>query len=374
MTKEDRTMQTITYERTPKQPAPEHEYAKLFPLLDGEARQRLVDDIRANGVLEPIVFLDGYILDGRNRYYAARELLIEYPRVDYDGDDPLAFVISRNMHRRHLTESQRAAAAAKIAKLPPHRPEKGANLHPSVEQAADMMNVSERSVQTAKKVIERGAPQLVAAVDAGKVSVSAAAKVAELPPDEQEDIVAHGKDAILEAAKRIKEQERQERLARQRENDAAREETAAQFSQDVQAARARTEEYRAQAKAAKAKPSGDVEALRAEIEEKDEYIASLEAENADLKRRIAKFDDMVVQYEKGGFEAVLAAKDEAIRVLETRLYAESADKASWMKLAKRKDKSIAFYKAEAEKRGYTDPKTNKASTEAEEAEDEFTIF
>lgn len=160
----------------------------------------------------------------------------------------------------------------------------------------------------------------------------------------------------------------------QAEIDRSREETAAQFSPEVQAHRARTEEYRAHAKAAKAKPSGEVEALRAEIEEKDEYIASLEAENADLKRRIAKFDDMVVQYEKGGFDKVIAGLKEEIRVLETRLYAESADKASWMKLAKGKDKSIAFYKAEAERRGYTDPKTNKASTEAEEAEDEFTIF
>src|SRR5690606_27797801 len=91
--------QTIQYETCPAEPAPEHEYAKLFPLLEGEARQELVDDIKANGVRDPIVFLGGKILDGRNRYYAARELLIEYPRVEYEGDDPLGFVVSKNLHR-----------------------------------------------------------------------------------------------------------------------------------------------------------------------------------------------------------------------------------------------------------------------------------
>jgi len=352
MTKEDRTMQTITYERTPKQPAPEHEYAKLFPLLDGEARQRLVDDIRANGVLEPIVFLDGYILDGRNRYYAARELLIEYPRVDYDGDDPLAFVISRNMHRRHLTESQRAAAAAKIAKLPPHRPEKGANLHPSVEQAADMMNVSERSVQTAKKVIERGAPQLVAAVDAGKVSVSAAAKVAELPPDEQEDIVAHGKDAILEAAKRIKEQERQERLAKQREHDAAREKARAALPDNVkraeQAKAANGSHHAAVVGKQPTPPAETPEQIAAHRDELLEENEALRKDVEELTRKLAAYDDRVVLWERAGLDGIEANYKEQIKVLERRVEEATADR--WKAIRQRD-----YWKKRAIALGYVPP-------------------
>lgn len=174
-------------EHTPPTGIRWHEYAEIFPWIEGEAFRALVEDVRKNGVLEPIVFLDGAILDGRNRYMAARELGIEYPRVEYQGDDPLGFVISHNMTRRHLDASQRAIAAAKIAKLP-----KGTNQHtanavssPTQAQAAAMMNVSVDNVQRARKVEEHGAPELVAAVEAGKVSVSAAAEVSALPVEKQ---------------------------------------------------------------------------------------------------------------------------------------------------------------------------------------------
>jgi hypothetical protein len=82
---------------------------------------------------------------------------------------------SLNLHRRHLDESQRAIVAAKIAKLP-----KGANQHtapanlPTQSRAAELLNVSERSVRAARSVIDHGAPELVHAVEQGRVSVSAA--------------------------------------------------------------------------------------------------------------------------------------------------------------------------------------------------------
>lgn len=157
-----------------------------------------------------------------------------------------------------------------------------------------------------------------------------------------------------EAIKAVATEKKAAKQELQAEVDRGREETASQFAPEVQEHRARTDEFRAQAKAAKSKTSGDVDALRAEIEEKEDYIASLEAEVDELKRQVARYDEMAVQYEQGGFDKVIAGKDEVIRGLETRLYSESADKASWMRLAKAKDKSIVFYKAEAEKRGYSD--------------------
>jgi DNA repair exonuclease SbcCD ATPase subunit len=80
--------------------------------------------------------------------------------------------------------------------------ERGANQHaqicaPSQTEAAEMLNVSRRSVQAAKKVIDEGVPELRQAVEKGEVSVSAAAKVAELPKAEQRKAVKHGKVAEL---------------------------------------------------------------------------------------------------------------------------------------------------------------------------------
>lgn len=192
-------------EHTPPSGVRWHPYADIFPWIDGPAFKELVEDVRQNGVLEPIVFLDGAILDGRNRYMAAREAGVEYPRVEYTGDDPLGFVISRNLKRRHLSESQRAMVAAKLAKMPAHRPadDNSANLRTS--DAAAMLNVSERSVETARKVEREGAPELIEAVETGEASVSAAALVVTLPKEEQAEIASMGGRAVAEAAREIRE-------------------------------------------------------------------------------------------------------------------------------------------------------------------------
>ena len=204
-------------ESCPPEPVRFHDYANLFPILHGEALDALREDIRLHGVREPVVFLGGAILDGRNRYQCARDLGVECPRVEYEGDDPLGFVISHNLHRRHLTESQRASVAAKLANMrhgerADYRADRGANLPicdapaapVTVSEAAAMLSVSERSVKSARKVHEKGAPELVAAVDAGEVSVSAAADIAEAPKAEQAEIVARGEREILAAAKAIR--------------------------------------------------------------------------------------------------------------------------------------------------------------------------
>ncbi len=88
----------------------------------------------------------------------------------------MSFIVSLNLVRRHLSESQRAMVAAKIASLP-----KGANQHASIDapsqaDAAEMLNISRMSVQRARKVRESGDTKLIAAVESGEVTVSAAAQ------------------------------------------------------------------------------------------------------------------------------------------------------------------------------------------------------
>lgn len=196
-----------------------HEYAGIFPLLEGREFSELCADIKANGQREPIWIYEGKVLDGRNRFRACEAVGVVPRTAAYTGDDALAFVLSLNLHRRHLSESQRGMVAAKIANMPAHRPALNpANLPPSLEgmkpdqqpaftsqaSAAEMLNVSERTVRAAVKVRDEAAPELVRAVESGKVSVSAAADVATLPKEEQVVIVARGEKEILEAAKQIR--------------------------------------------------------------------------------------------------------------------------------------------------------------------------
>lgn len=177
-------------EHTPPAGVRWHPFADIFPWIEGPAFEELKADIAKNGVLEPIVFLDGAILDGRNRYMAARDLGIEYPRVEYRGSDPLAFVIAKNLARRHLTDKQRADAAAKIAKLP-----KGANQHtpidgPSIAEAAAAMSVPVKAVERAKAVQERAIPEVKAKYDSGEIAPSVAADIASLPAERQAEVIS----------------------------------------------------------------------------------------------------------------------------------------------------------------------------------------
>lgn len=192
-----------------------HPLADIFPLIDGDDFNSLVADVRQHGVREPIVIFDGRILDGRNRWRAAQAVGVECPRVDFTGSDPVGFVISLNLRRRHLDESQRAMVAGKLATLThggDRVSEQAASLPVATQaRAAEVLNVSERSVRSARAVLDHGAPELVRAVEAGAVSVSAAADVASLPQPVQAEIVARGEREILDAAKRIRTEKAEKR-------------------------------------------------------------------------------------------------------------------------------------------------------------------
>ncbi len=90
-----------------------HPAAALFPLIPVDSPEfgELVDDIGEHGLLQPIILHEGKILDGRNRYRACQHAGVEPRFEEWSGKSPTAYVLSLNLHRRHLTEDQRAAIA-----------------------------------------------------------------------------------------------------------------------------------------------------------------------------------------------------------------------------------------------------------------------
>ena len=94
-----------------------HPIADEFPLLKNKDFDELIEDIRAKGLQEPVVLFEGKILDGRNRYLACIRTGVLARFREYEGDDPIGFVTSVNLRRRHLTAGQRAAIAVNLANL-----------------------------------------------------------------------------------------------------------------------------------------------------------------------------------------------------------------------------------------------------------------
>ncbi len=151
----------------------------MFPELDGDDFKKLALDVKANGLRQPITTFEGMVLDGQNRLNACIANKIEPDFVELEkGIDPLDFVISQNMNRRHLTDDQRAMIAAEIAKAKPGKSNSAdpALLKPkTVSDAAEKMKVTPRQVKRAKTVAKRS-PSLAKAVKNGKISLNEAAE------------------------------------------------------------------------------------------------------------------------------------------------------------------------------------------------------
>ena len=175
----------------------------ILPMLDEASQLAMARDIRERGQFEAIVLYQKQIFDGRCRYRAC--LLAEAtPKFEeYQGDDPLGYMFSRNIHRRHLLkDSQRALVAARLASLPV-----GANGYSkegvSIDAACKLLRVTPTAVNRAKKILRRGIPDVVKAVEDGSLTLWKALLLAKVRNSEQQaemDRLAASESPVVEAS------------------------------------------------------------------------------------------------------------------------------------------------------------------------------
>jgi ParB-like chromosome segregation protein Spo0J len=190
-----------------------HPLAETIPGMTKNEYQVLKADIENHGLREPIILLDGKILDGRNRYRALIEIGMpisdEYfsefdPKSD--GEDPASFVRSRNLKRRHLKPEQYAVLAYKLVQ--PHlrgkgRPKKGAdekfpvarNILPAKQitaEVADEVGATPGSIRDVKSIANK-APELLPEIEQGRLSIASGLKLAKAKVEPEEYDVAMGK-------------------------------------------------------------------------------------------------------------------------------------------------------------------------------------
>jgi hypothetical protein len=150
-------MSTNTPSKPKIQILPFHPLADLFPLMHGDEFDELVGDIERRGQRFDITIFEGQIIDGRNRALACQKAGKEPRYVQFEGkaEDVPRFIVSANIHRRHLRPDQRRDLIKKVLKLEPEQ---------SNRAVAAMVKVDDKTVATVRAEMEATAeiPQLKA--------------------------------------------------------------------------------------------------------------------------------------------------------------------------------------------------------------------
>jgi hypothetical protein len=156
-----------------------HPLCTYFPRMSEAEFISLKDNLQDNGQIHPIYTLDGMILDGGNRYRALCELGIIPVIIEYTGANPAQFILSTNLHRRHLTQGQSAAIVSAsqswINAQADSQLSSTAQLDTAISRAKQS-GVGHRTQQLADKLVKEAPAELVKEVLDGKKSLNKAIK------------------------------------------------------------------------------------------------------------------------------------------------------------------------------------------------------
>jgi hypothetical protein len=170
-----------------------HPAADVFPMMDDAELAELGEDIKKNGLRESIKFRGDELLDGRNRLEAIERAGVDFRSLGghaiehLPAVDAVAFVISVNIQRRHLTKQQQAdliVAAVKAGEKPPQVEEvsKGGRGKVNPVKAAALKHAVD--VGISKATVERA----IAKAE-GKAWATSGRKIKDLSPPRKADKV-----------------------------------------------------------------------------------------------------------------------------------------------------------------------------------------
>ncbi|MFG5778013.1 hypothetical protein ACFIQF_13140 [Comamonas sp. J-3] len=270
--------------------------------------QNLKDSIAEIGVQNPITLFEGMVLDGWHRYNAANEVLMPCPHVELAaGTDPRHFVLAQNKARRHVTQAQLAMATTAVYQWMPVGKPAEVNSALSAElpakttkELAAVAGVGVRSIEQAKTVQTKAAPEVVEAVKSGAIGLPKAAAIAQLPKEEQAAAIEKPVSAI-KPKKAKKEQPVQE-----------------------------LEGY-------------DPDCKDTQIEEAKETIVALADENEQLRDRLATGVMDGTEEEKQEAAQTIAALREQVRIQAIELDAVKVSRDAFMNENAELKKQIKFY-------------------------------
>lgn len=192
-----------------------HPAAELFPLIEGDEFNNLVESIRQHGVQTPIVYRGTVLLDGRNRLRAVQRLAeegvqLDPPTLQRDGDgaDDIEWIETQNLARRHLSDDAQVMIAAELWRLVGERnlaAQKASQFNTDTAKAAAKKKsaaaVTTKSSSPKKRDRRKSDANSTVGQVAAKakksmhkarqaVAVSKAVEAGELPADAKKDVIA----------------------------------------------------------------------------------------------------------------------------------------------------------------------------------------
>ena len=162
----------------------QHRLAKRYRAFTDGEMTRLRESVKRLGVIQPIAFYRGFVLDGWHRLRVAEELgMEEVPTMQYTGrtEDIEAWLAAQNEARRHLSDLQ---FAVMIAKGPESQKLTAVNAEHEIKKTrvkSDRDLAAEHGIQpnmlsTARRVLASGDDELIEAASSGELGRTEARK------------------------------------------------------------------------------------------------------------------------------------------------------------------------------------------------------
>jgi DNA modification methylase len=164
------------------------EFKKLIPALTAEEFKQLEENILKDGIRDPLVLWNGYLIDGHNRYQIAFKHGLEYKTIDKEFEDQSEvkeWMINNQFGRRNLSNYQRSVLALELESVFSKRAKEQQgqrnDIKPTLAESkpietrkelAKVANVSHGTLDKVKKIQAVATPEVKAQLSTGEISIN----------------------------------------------------------------------------------------------------------------------------------------------------------------------------------------------------------
>jgi DNA modification methylase/ParB-like chromosome segregation protein Spo0J len=188
------------------------DFKKLIPALTGEEYKQLEANILSEGIRDPLVVWNGYLVDGHNRYAIANKYSLEYKTVSKefkDGNEAKLWMILNQFGRRNLNGYQRSVLALQLENVFQEKAKENQGKRTDIKQIsaesnpietrkelAKVANVSHDTIAKVKVIQSVATPEVKAQLSTGVISINQAYQ--EIKKEEKEQLKTQKAIEIIE--------------------------------------------------------------------------------------------------------------------------------------------------------------------------------